>query len=38
LVLLESLTPEQLAVLLHDMFDYRYPQIPAIVGMSEDKT
>jgi len=37
LVLLESLTPEQLAVLLHDIFAYRYPQIPAIVGMSEDK-
>jgi RNA polymerase sigma-70 factor (TIGR02957 family) len=37
LVLLESLSPEQRAVLLlHDVFDYRYPQIAAIVGKSED--
>jgi RNA polymerase sigma-70 factor (ECF subfamily) len=37
LVLLESLSPEQRAVLLlHDVFDYRYPQIAAILGKSED--
>jgi RNA polymerase sigma-70 factor (ECF subfamily) len=37
LVLLESLSPEQRAVLLlHDVFDYGYPQIAAIVGKSED--
>jgi RNA polymerase sigma-70 factor (TIGR02957 family) len=37
LVLLESLSPEQRAVLLlHDVFDYEYPQIAAIVGKSED--
>jgi Sigma-70, region 4 len=37
LVLLESLSPEQRAVLpLHDVFDYRYPEIAAIVGNSED--
>jgi RNA polymerase sigma-70 factor (TIGR02957 family) len=37
LVLLESLTPEQRAVLLlHDVFDYRYPEIATIVGKSED--
>jgi RNA polymerase sigma-70 factor (TIGR02957 family) len=37
LVLLESLSPEQRAVLLlHDVFDYRYPEIAAIVGTSED--
>ena len=36
LVLLESLSPEQRAVLLlHDVFDYEYPQIAAIVGKSE---
>jgi RNA polymerase sigma-70 factor (TIGR02957 family) len=36
LVLLESLSPEQRAVLLlHDVFDYPYPQIAAIVGKSE---
>ncbi len=36
LVLLESLSPEQRAVLLlHDVFDYDYPQIAAIVGKSE---
>ena len=36
LVLLESLSPEQRAVLLlHDVFDYGYPQIAAIVGKSE---
>ena len=35
LVLLESLSPEQRAVLLlHDVFDYRYPQIAVIVGKS----
>jgi RNA polymerase sigma-70 factor (TIGR02957 family) len=37
LVLLESLSPEQRAVLvLHDVFEYGYPEIAAIVGKSED--
>jgi RNA polymerase sigma-70 factor (TIGR02957 family) len=37
LVLMESLSPEQRAVLLlHDVFDYGYPEIAAIVGKSED--
>jgi RNA polymerase sigma-70 factor (TIGR02957 family) len=37
LVLLESLSPEQRAVLLlHDVFDYRYPEIAEIVGKTED--
>src|ERR687897_328949 len=37
LVLLESLSPEQRAVLLlHDVFDYDYPEIATIVGKSED--
>ena len=37
LVVLESLSPEQRAVLLlHDVFDYRYPEIAAIVGNSEE--
>ncbi|MGH2893235.1 MAG: RNA polymerase sigma-70 factor [Solirubrobacteraceae bacterium] len=37
LVLLESLSPEQRAVLLlHDVFDYAYPEIAAIVGKSQD--
>ncbi|MGS0685549.1 RNA polymerase sigma-70 factor [Nakamurella sp. GG22] len=37
LVLLESLSPEQRAVLLlHDVFDYAYPEIAGIVGKSED--
>jgi RNA polymerase sigma-70 factor (ECF subfamily) len=37
LVLLETLSPEQRAVLLlHDVFDYGYPKIAAIVGKSED--
>ena len=37
LVLLESLSPEQRAVLLlHDVFDYGYPEIAAIVDKSED--
>ena len=37
LVALESLSPEQRAVLLlHDVFDYRYPEIAGIVGKSED--
>ena len=37
LVLLESLSPEQRAVLLlHDVFDYDYPQVAEIVGKSED--
>ncbi len=37
LVLLESLSPEQRAVLLlHDVFDYRYPEIATIVDKSED--
>src|SRR5919205_874883 len=36
LVLLESLSPEQRAVLLlHDVFDYSYEEIAAIVGKSE---
>src|SRR3954469_9741470 len=37
LVLLESLSPEQRAVLLlHDVFDYGYDEIAGIVGKSED--
>jgi RNA polymerase sigma-70 factor (TIGR02957 family) len=37
LVLLESLSPEQRAVLLlHDVFDYRYAEIAQIIGKSED--
>jgi len=37
LVLLETLSPEQRAVLLlHDVFDYGYPEIAAIVGKSQD--
>ena len=37
LVMLESLSPEQRAVLLlHDVFDYGYPEVAAIVGKSED--
>lgn len=37
LVLLERLSPEQRAVLLlHDVFDYGYPEIAAIVGKRED--
>jgi RNA polymerase sigma-70 factor (ECF subfamily) len=37
LVLLESLSPEQRAVLLlHDVFDYGHAQIAAIIGKSED--
>jgi RNA polymerase sigma-70 factor (ECF subfamily) len=37
LVLMESLSPEQRAVLLlHDVFDYGYPEIAGIVGKSED--
>ena len=37
LVLLESLSPEQRAVLLlHDVFGYGYPEIAGIVGKSED--
>jgi len=37
LVLLESLSPEQRAVLLlHDVFDYGYREIAAMVGKSED--
>jgi RNA polymerase sigma-70 factor (TIGR02957 family) len=36
LIVLESLSPEQRAVLLlHDVFDYGYPEIAAIVGKSE---
>ena len=36
LVLLETLSPEQRAVLLlHDVFDYGYPEIAGIVGKSE---
>jgi RNA polymerase sigma-70 factor (ECF subfamily) len=37
LVLLETLSPEQRAVLLlHDVFDYGYPEIATIVGKSQD--
>ncbi len=37
LVLLETLSPEQRAVfLLHDVFDYGYPEVAEIVGKSED--
>jgi RNA polymerase sigma-70 factor (ECF subfamily) len=37
LVLLESLSPEQRAVLLlREVFSYGYPQIAAIIGKSED--
>ncbi len=37
LVLLERLSPEQrAALLLHDVFDYGYSEIAAIVGKSED--
>jgi RNA polymerase sigma-70 factor (ECF subfamily) len=37
LVLLETLSPEQRAVLLlRDVFDYGYPEIAAIVGKSQD--
>src|ERR687891_86730 len=37
LVLLESLSPEQRAVLLlHDVFGYGYPEIAGIVGNNED--
>jgi RNA polymerase sigma-70 factor (TIGR02957 family) len=37
LVLLESLSPEQrAALLLHDVFDYPYPEIARIGGKSED--
>ena len=37
LVLLESLSPEQrAALLLHDVFDYGYPEISEIIGKSED--
>ena len=37
LVLLESLSPEQRAVLLlHDVFDYGYTEVAEIVGKSED--
>jgi RNA polymerase sigma-70 factor (ECF subfamily) len=37
LVVLETLSPEQRAVLLlHDVFDYGYPEIATIVGKSQD--
>jgi RNA polymerase sigma factor (sigma-70 family) len=37
LVLLESLSPEQRAVLLlRDVFDYGYDEVARIVGKSED--
>lgn len=37
LVLMESLSPEQRAVLLlHDVFDYGYPEVAEIIGKSED--
>ena len=36
LVLLESLSPEQrAALLLHDVFDYDYPQVAEIIGKSQ---
>jgi len=39
LVLLESLTPEERAVLiLHDVFDYGYGEVAEIVGKSVDNT
>jgi RNA polymerase sigma-70 factor (ECF subfamily) len=39
LTLLESLSPEQRAVLLlHDVFGYGYPEIAGIVGKSEENT
>ena len=39
LVLLESLSPEQRAVLLlHDVFDYTYEEIADVVGKSVDNT
>jgi RNA polymerase sigma-70 factor (ECF subfamily) len=39
LVLLESLSPEQrAALLLHDVFDYGYPEVAQIIGKSEDAT
>ncbi len=39
LVLLESLSPEQrAALLLHDVFDYRYREIAAVIGKSEENT
>jgi RNA polymerase sigma-70 factor (TIGR02957 family) len=39
LVLLESLSPEQRAVLLlHDVFDYDYDEVAEIIGKSEDNT
>jgi RNA polymerase sigma-70 factor (ECF subfamily) len=37
LVVLETLSPEQrAALLLHDVFDYGYPEIAEIIGKSED--
>jgi RNA polymerase sigma-70 factor (ECF subfamily) len=37
LLMLETLSPEQRAVLLlHDVFDYGYPEIGAIIGKGED--
>jgi RNA polymerase sigma factor (sigma-70 family) len=37
LVLLESLSPEQrAALLLHDVFDYPFPELAEIIGKSED--
>lgn len=37
LVALEALSPEQrAALLLHDVFDYDYPQIAEIIGKSDD--
>ncbi|HEX5610804.1 MAG TPA: RNA polymerase sigma-70 factor [Solirubrobacterales bacterium] len=39
LLLLESLTPEERAVLLlHDVFDYGYGEVAEVVGKSEDNT
>jgi RNA polymerase sigma-70 factor (TIGR02957 family) len=39
LVLLESLTPEERAVLvLHDVFDYGYGEVAEVIGKSEDNS
>jgi RNA polymerase sigma factor (sigma-70 family) len=35
LVLLERLSPEQRAVLLHEVFDYSYAEVAAILGKSQ---
>jgi RNA polymerase sigma factor (sigma-70 family) len=39
LILLESLTPEERAVLvLHDVFDYGYGEVAEVIGKSEDNS